>query len=243
MKSLQKSMKMKMKIILISIIALFFSRDSGSCVVFSSSEEDDGGFTAMKASTLLGGLREYRGNDIDGKIESIGRFAVHEHNKKENSLLKFAKVIKAKQQVVAGVMYHLTLEVIDGGYKKIYEAKVWVKPWMNFKQLEEFKHVASSTPNQPVVDEDSYSPGWQTVPTHDPTVLDAARYAVKTMQHRSNCIATCFLSEVLLAKAKVIGNDIKFYLVMKTKWSKREKIYKVMLFKNIHGKFYRFEFL
>ncbi|GFP85022.1 cysteine proteinase inhibitor 6 [Phtheirospermum japonicum] len=36
-------------------------------------------------------------------------------------------------------MYYLTLEVDDGGKTKIYEAKVWVKPWMNFKQLEEFK--------------------------------------------------------------------------------------------------------
>ena len=37
-------------------------------------------------------------------------------------------------------MYHLTLEAIDAGKKKIYEAKVWVKPWMNFKQLEDFKY-------------------------------------------------------------------------------------------------------
>lgn len=44
-------------------------------------------------------------------------------------------------------------------------------------------------------------------------------------------------------KMQVIKNDIKFYLVMKTKWSKTEKIYKVLLIKNVHGKFYRFEFL
>lgn len=37
-------------------------------------------------------------------------------------------------------MYHLTLEAIDAGKKKIYEAQVWVKPWMNFKELQEFKH-------------------------------------------------------------------------------------------------------
>lgn len=49
-------------------------------------------------------------------------------------------MVKANEQVVAGKMYHLTLEAIDSGKKKIYEAKVWVKPWMNFKQLQEFKH-------------------------------------------------------------------------------------------------------
>lgn len=56
-------------------------------------------------------------------------------------MLEFTKVVKAKEQVVAGMMYHLTLEVNDGGKNKIYEAKVWVKPWMNFKQLQEFKEV------------------------------------------------------------------------------------------------------
>lgn len=65
----------------------------------------------------------------------------------QNTLLEFARVVKAKEQVVAGKMYYLTLEAIDAGKKQIYEAKVWVKPWMNFKQLQEFKptHDASSS--------------------------------------------------------------------------------------------------
>lgn len=47
--------------------------------------------------------------------------------------------------MVAGKLYSLTLEVIEAGEKKIYEAKVWVKPWMkNFKQLQEFKSVVPS---------------------------------------------------------------------------------------------------
>lgn len=58
----------------------------------------------------------------------------------QNALLQFARVLKAKEQVVAGKLYYLTLEVIDAGKKKIYEAKIWVKPWINFKQLQEFKH-------------------------------------------------------------------------------------------------------
>ncbi|KAL8133530.1 hypothetical protein AgCh_008845 [Apium graveolens] len=89
-------------------------------------------------NTLLGGLKPVSHNTAD--IDSIARFAVLEHNNKQNSLLQFARVIKAKQQVVAGTMYHLTLEAIDSGKKHIYEAKVRVKPWMNFKQLEEFKY-------------------------------------------------------------------------------------------------------
>lgn len=49
-----------------------------------------------------------------------------------------------KQQVVAGTMYHLTLEAADGGKSRVYEAKVWVKPWMNFKEVQEFKHVGDA---------------------------------------------------------------------------------------------------
>nr|DAD29259.1 TPA_asm: hypothetical protein HUJ06_030727 [Nelumbo nucifera] len=49
-------------------------------------------------------------------------------------------ILKAKEQVVAGTLHHLTLEVIEGGKKKIYEAK-WAKPWLNFKELQEFKPV------------------------------------------------------------------------------------------------------
>ena len=49
-------------------------------------------------------------------------------------------MVKAQEQVVAGTMHHLTLEVVDAGKKKLYEAKVWVKSWMNFKELQDFKH-------------------------------------------------------------------------------------------------------
>ncbi|KAL6288923.1 hypothetical protein ACE6H2_006433 [Prunus campanulata] len=43
-------------------------------------------------------------------------------------------------QVVAGTLHHLTIEAIDAGKKKLYEAKVWVKPWMGFNEVQEFKH-------------------------------------------------------------------------------------------------------
>jgi hypothetical protein len=59
----------------------------------------------------------------------------------QNSLdkLSFSKVVSARTQVVQGTMYHLTIEVQEGGNPKLYEAKVWVKPWENFKKLEDFK--------------------------------------------------------------------------------------------------------
>ncbi|CAI0542238.1 unnamed protein product [Linum tenue] len=41
-------------------------------------------------------------------------------------------------------MHHITLEATEGGEKKAYEAKVWVKPWMNFKELQHFKPVGDA---------------------------------------------------------------------------------------------------
>lgn len=62
----------------------------------------------------------------------------------QNALLEFARVISAKQQVVAGTVHHITLEAKDGGHKKVYEAKVWEKAWMNFKEVQEFKLVGDA---------------------------------------------------------------------------------------------------
>ncbi|KAJ0860171.1 putative Cystatin domain-containing protein [Helianthus annuus] len=61
--------------------------------------------------------------------------------KQLNAALEFVKVIEKKEQVVQGIMYYIKLEANDGGEKKTYEAKVWVKPWENFKELQELKLV------------------------------------------------------------------------------------------------------
>ncbi|KAF5930274.1 hypothetical protein HYC85_031147 [Camellia sinensis] len=65
-----------------------------------------------------------------------------------NACLEFSKVVNAKQQVVAGMMYYITLEATNGGQKKAYEAKVWEKSWMKFKELQEFKPIGDA-PSHP----------------------------------------------------------------------------------------------
>ncbi|CAI0548875.1 unnamed protein product [Linum tenue] len=62
----------------------------------------------------------------------------------QNAVVEFLRVVEAKEQVVAGTLHHLVIEAIDAGKKKLYEAKVWVKPWMNFQELQEFKHAGDS---------------------------------------------------------------------------------------------------
>ncbi|CAI9264660.1 unnamed protein product [Lactuca saligna] len=117
--------------LIITAFLLFATFDFGVCRVEKG----------MIRSQKLGGVRDITEQGLNGiEIETLARFAVEEHNKKENSLLKFSRLIKAKEQVVAGKMYYLTLEATDAvGKIKAYETKVWVKPWINFKQMQEFK--------------------------------------------------------------------------------------------------------
>ncbi|XP_065854082.1 cysteine proteinase inhibitor 7-like [Euphorbia lathyris] len=191
--------------------------------------------------TLPGGSNDFEGFQNNGEIESLGKFAVQEHNKKQNSLLEFVKVLKVKEQVVAGKIYHLTLEAIDAGRKKTFEAKVWVKPWMNFKQLEEFKNAEgglSLTPSDLGVKLDGHGSEWQAVPTNDPEVQNAANHAVKTIQQKSNSLSPYKLVKILLAKAKVIENQAKFELLLKLKRGTKEEELGVEVTKDKEGKFY-----
>ncbi|KAI5673508.1 hypothetical protein M9H77_13872 [Catharanthus roseus] len=92
----------------------------------------------------LGGIRESEGSQNSLELDNLARFAVEDHNAKQNALLQFQKVVNVKEQVVAGTMYYITLEALDGDKKKVYEAKVWVKPWMDFKEVQEFKIVGDA---------------------------------------------------------------------------------------------------
>ncbi|KAJ1441393.1 Proteinase inhibitor I25, cystatin, conserved site [Sesbania bispinosa] len=99
---------------------------------------------------MPGGITPVDGSQNNDTIISLGRFAVEEHNKKENAVLEFVKVVNAKEQVVAGTMYYITLEAKDGERKKVYEAKVWVKPWLNFKELQEFNLIGDAPSVDPI---------------------------------------------------------------------------------------------
>ncbi|MED6162295.1 hypothetical protein PIB30_069036 [Stylosanthes scabra] len=211
----------------------------GSCMV----EEHHNNIIRMK----VGGLRDSHNDAVsnNAEIESLARFAIQEHNNKENALLEFAKVLKAKEQVVAGKIYFLTLEAIDGGKKKIYEAKIWVKPWMNFKQLREFRQIHAITPFrsldlgiQQVFISEGHKLGWHEVPTLDPEITDAASYAVKSIALRSNSLSPYELLEVVLARAKVVEDYVKLNLLLKVRRGIKEERFVVELNKKHGGRFY-----
>ncbi|CAL5434550.1 unnamed protein product [Camellia sinensis] len=164
-------------------------------VVVSQIQSQEEGFICRTNMATLGGIHDsHSSNQNTADIDNLARFAIQEHNKKENTLFEFVRVVKAQEQVVAGTLHHITLEA----------------PWMNFKEFQEFKHAGdvgdtpALTPSDLGVKKDGHSPGWQAVPTHDPVVHDAAHHAVKTIQQRSNSLFPYELQEIVHAKAEVM---------------------------------------
>ncbi|MQL99708.1 hypothetical protein Taro_032435 [Colocasia esculenta] len=126
------------------LLILFFPIACRSHQCDDPSEKDPVTLQVHRMAAAVGGTVDVEGSENSVEAEELARFAVEEHNKKENALLQFSRVVKAKTQVVSGVMHHLTVEVIDGGKKKLYEAQVWVQAWLNSKKLHDFKHVGDA---------------------------------------------------------------------------------------------------
>lgn len=192
------------------------------------------------AGHVLGDARESPAAANSAETDLLARFAVDEHNKRENALLELVRVVEAKEQVVAGTLHHLTLEAIEAGRKKVYEAKVWVKPWLDFKELQEFRHAgdaASFTNADLGAKKGGHEPGWRDVPVHDPVVKDAASHAVKSIQERSNSLFPYELLEIIRAKAEVVEETAKFDILLKLKRGTKEEKIKAEVHKNLEGAF------
>lgn len=96
---------------------------------------------SAEASAPSGGIHDIPGFEDKKEIQDLGRFAVDEYNRQQNASISFSKVVKAQEQVVSGLLYYLRVETMDGGETRLYAAKIWVKPWEKFRQLQEFKPV------------------------------------------------------------------------------------------------------
>ncbi|KAF5811252.1 putative Cystatin domain-containing protein [Helianthus annuus] len=187
-------------------------------------------------ANTLGGVRNSSSPNTD-EIHGLARFAVDEHNKKENAMLKLARVVKVQEQVVAGTLHHLTLEVDDDvGNKKIYLAKVWVKPWLNFKELQEFNHIGEPNSDRDI--EIGDGSGYQVVPVHDLVVQDAANHVLKTLQQRSNSLYPYELLEVVHAKAETAEGLVKYDILLKLKRNDKEEKFKANVHRDNEGAFH-----
>ncbi|KAG0580485.1 hypothetical protein KC19_4G176700 [Ceratodon purpureus] len=98
------------------------------------------------AQATVGGLRDVSNFANSVEIDELANFAVDQYKARQNQIadISFSKVVSAKEQVVQGTMYYLTVEVLVDGVAKQYDAKVWVKPWEGYKELESFLPSAPS---------------------------------------------------------------------------------------------------
>ncbi|KAI5414488.1 hypothetical protein KIW84_040110 [Lathyrus oleraceus] len=80
-------------------------------------------------------------NINDPHVIEIANFAVTQYDKRSGAKLEFKKVIKGESQVVAGTNYRLTLSAGEGSVSKIYEAVVYEKLWLHFRNLTSFEPV------------------------------------------------------------------------------------------------------
>jgi hypothetical protein len=54
---------------------------------------------------------------------------------------EFVKVVSAKQQMVGGMLYYITLEAKVGEKVNVYEAQICDQPLLDLKEVMEFKRV------------------------------------------------------------------------------------------------------
>ncbi|KAH1055594.1 hypothetical protein J1N35_033659 [Gossypium stocksii] len=94
-------------------------------------------FSDARIDALAGGWAPIK--DIkDPHVTEIAEFAVNEHSKQSKVSLKLDKVVKGETQVVSGINYKLILNAKDGSAVNTYEAVVWEKAWLHFRNLTSF---------------------------------------------------------------------------------------------------------
>jgi cystatin-C len=92
---------------------------------------------AVKKDALVGGWTPIK-DTKDPHVAEIAQFAVTEYGKQSGVKLILVKVVKGETQVVSGTNYHLVLAAKDKSVTKSYEARVWEKPWLHFRNLTSF---------------------------------------------------------------------------------------------------------
>ena len=73
---------------------------------------------------LVGSYKPIK-NINEPQIQSLGEFAVNEHNKQAKTQLHFQKVISGEMQIVAGTNYNLRLTALEGTSSRTYGTLVF----------------------------------------------------------------------------------------------------------------------
>ncbi|XP_039119866.1 multicystatin-like [Dioscorea cayenensis subsp. rotundata] len=142
-------------------------------------------------------------NNIDNYIVYLAKFAVEEHNGKENAHLTFSKVVKATiDPVVEGVLYYITLEASNLGVLQLWQAKVWVKESTGYIELKDFHHVVEL---KAVNINDST----------DPIVVEFAKFAVREYNRQKS--ANLEFVQVLKARTEQVLDGNLYYITLEAR--------------------------
>ena len=79
---------------------------------------------ATQRLDLVGSYKPIKNID-EPQIQSLGEFAVNEHNKQAKTQLHFQKVISGEMQIVAGTNYNLRLTALEGTNSRTYGTLVF----------------------------------------------------------------------------------------------------------------------
>ena len=93
--------------------------------------------TAGRAARAAPGQWAEIENVTDPYVQDLGKWAVMEHNKQSGEGLEFGKVVRGRQQVVAGMNYSLEIET-KGPASRFYEAGLFVSLPPEKRQLNSF---------------------------------------------------------------------------------------------------------
>ncbi|XP_055829697.1 multicystatin-like [Solanum dulcamara] len=156
------------------------------------------------------------------EFQDLARFAVDDYNHKHpdsNSALEFVNVLGVKEQIVDGIMYYITLEATDGGKKKKYEAKIWVKKWEDFKKVVEFNLVGDDGPKPGGIIDVSCENNLE--------FQDLARFAVDDYNHKHPNSALEFVN-VLGVKEQIV-DGIMYYITLEATDGGKKKKYEAKI--------------
>ncbi|KAK7379926.1 hypothetical protein VNO78_34202 [Psophocarpus tetragonolobus] len=93
-------------------------------------------------ATTVGGWSPIK--DVkDPHVVDIANYAVTEYDKRSGAKLKLLRVVKGETQVVSGTNYRLILTAKHESATTNYEAIVWEKIWLHFRNLTSFKPLLS----------------------------------------------------------------------------------------------------
>ncbi|XP_064603369.1 uncharacterized protein LOC135468846 [Liolophura sinensis] len=149
-------------------------------------------------------------NSLD--VQKIANFAVTKLNAlpERTSTVTYSKVIKAERQVVAGINYYLDVEVLQSGCtsnckKEICEMTVFDQEWTNTRILTKVNCRDATSRRKSLVG------GVTAISTDSAEVLNAAQFAVTSLNARSNSMFASSLVKVNSATSQVVAG-VKYNL-------------------------------